>query len=159
MCSHLVGLLPTQRVRACAPSRVEAAPRSPPARTLFRWASSTELNPWILSGRQVGGSDAAAAQVSAKSQKEWKWLLAGAEETAVLLPFYPVTGAVLFIFFISVFFGKKQAFFFFGSYQGSSPGGSEGKASAYNAEFNPWVAKIPWRRRWHPTPESEVGHC
>ena len=42
-------------------------------------------------------------------------------------------------------------FFPFGSYQGSSPGGSESKASAYNAEFNPWVAKIPWRRKWHPT--------
>ena len=47
---------------------------------------------------------------------------------------------------------SKHFFFSFGSYQGSSPGGSEGKASAYNAEFNPWVAKIPWRRKWHPTP-------
>ena len=29
------------------------------------------------------------------------------------------------------------------------------KASAYNAGdlgFHPWVGKIPWRRKWHPTP-------
>ena len=35
------------------------------------------------------------------------------------------------------------------------PGGSDGKASAYNVgrpRFNPWVRKIPWRRKWHPTP-------
>ena len=25
------------------------------------------------------------------------------------------------------------------------------KASAYNA-YNPWVGKILWRRKWHPTP-------
>ena len=33
--------------------------------------------------------------------------------------------------------------------------GSEGKASAYNAGdlgSNPWVQKIPWRRKWQPTP-------
>ena len=35
------------------------------------------------------------------------------------------------------------------------PGGSDGKASAYNAgrpRFSPWVGKIPWRRKWQPTP-------
>ena len=35
------------------------------------------------------------------------------------------------------------------------PGGSDGKASARNAgdpEFDPWVGKIPWRRKWQPTP-------
>ena len=35
------------------------------------------------------------------------------------------------------------------------PAGSGGKASAYNAGrpgFNPWVRKIPWRRKWQPTP-------
>ena len=35
------------------------------------------------------------------------------------------------------------------------PGGSDGKASAYDAGrpgFNPWVRKTPWRRKWHPTP-------
>ena len=35
------------------------------------------------------------------------------------------------------------------------PGGSEGKASPYNAGglgFDPWVRKIPWRRKWQPTP-------
>ena len=32
------------------------------------------------------------------------------------------------------------------------PGGSEVKASACNAGFDPWVGKIPWRRKWQPTP-------
>ena len=34
------------------------------------------------------------------------------------------------------------------------PGGSEVKASACNAgdQFDPWVRKIPWRRKWQPTP-------
>ena len=35
------------------------------------------------------------------------------------------------------------------------PGGSEGKASSCNAGepgFDPWVRKIPWRRKWQPTP-------
>ena len=38
---------------------------------------------------------------------------------------------------------------------GDFPGGSDGKASAYNAGdpgFNPWVRKILWRRKWQPTP-------
>ena len=41
----------------------------------------------------------------------------------------------------------------------SFPGGSDSKASAYNAgdlgsrpEFSPWVRKISWRRKWQPTP-------
>ena len=35
------------------------------------------------------------------------------------------------------------------------PGGSDGKASAYNAGrpgFDPWVGKILWRRKWQSTP-------
>ena len=35
------------------------------------------------------------------------------------------------------------------------PGGSDDKVSACNAGrpgFNPWVGKIPWRRKWQPTP-------
>ena len=35
------------------------------------------------------------------------------------------------------------------------PGGSDGKVSAYNAGdlgFDPWVGKIPWRRKWQPIP-------
>ena len=39
--------------------------------------------------------------------------------------------------------------------QGCFPGGSEGKAFACIAGrpgFNPWVGKIPWRRKWQPTP-------
>ena len=34
-------------------------------------------------------------------------------------------------------------------------GGSDGKASCLQCErpgFDPWVGKIPWRRKWHPTP-------
>ena len=36
----------------------------------------------------------------------------------------------------------------------SFPGDSEDKASACNAGrpgFDPWIEKIPWRRRWQPT--------
>jgi len=25
-------------------------------------------------------------------------------------------------------------------------------ANAADVEFNPWVRKIPWRRKWQPTP-------
>ena len=34
-------------------------------------------------------------------------------------------------------------------------GGSDGKESACQCRdhgFNPWVGKIPWRRKWQPTP-------
>ena len=39
-----------------------------------------------------------------------------------------------------------------------SPGGANGKEPAYQCRrhkkhrFNPWVRKIPWRRKWQPTP-------
>ena len=35
-----------------------------------------------------------------------------------------------------------------------NPCDSDGKASVYNAgdRFYPWVGKIPWRRKWQPTP-------
>ena len=45
------------------------------------------------------------------------------------------------------------------------PGGSDGKASAYNVEtgFNPWVGKISWRRKLQPTPvflpRKSHGRC
>ena len=35
------------------------------------------------------------------------------------------------------------------------PGGSLVEASAWNARiprFDPWIGKIPWRRKWQPTP-------
>ena len=35
------------------------------------------------------------------------------------------------------------------------PGGSDGKVFIYNARrpgFEPWVGKIPWRRKWQSTP-------
>ena len=50
------------------------------------------------------------------------------------------------------------------------PGGSDGKAFAYNVEtgLNPWVRKNSWRRKWQPIPvvlpgkshgrRSLVGH-
>ena len=37
-------------------------------------------------------------------------------------------------------------------------GGASGKGSAYQCRrwkrqgFSPWIRKIPWRRKWHPTP-------
>ena len=37
-----------------------------------------------------------------------------------------------------------------------------GKESAYccrRHRFNPWVGKIPWRRKWQPTPVSLHGKC
>jgi len=40
------------------------------------------------------------------------------------------------------------------------PGGSDDKASAHNAggpEFNCWVRKIPWRRKWQSTPALLPG--
>ena len=33
-------------------------------------------------------------------------------------------------------------------------GGSDGKESAW---FHPWVGKIPWRRKWQPTPVFSPG--
>ena len=38
--------------------------------------------------------------------------------------------------------------------------GSDGKASAHNEGrpgFNPWVGKIPWRRKWQPIPVPLPG--
>ena len=32
------------------------------------------------------------------------------------------------------------------------PDGPDGKESACNARFDPWVRKIPWRREWQPNP-------
>jgi len=40
------------------------------------------------------------------------------------------------------------------------PGGSDSKRSACNAGdpgFNPWVAKIPWRRKWELAPVFLLG--
>ena len=45
-------------------------------------------------------------------------------------------------------------FFFFNA--NGFPAGSDGKESACNAGrrpgFDPWVRKLPWRRKWQPTP-------
>ena len=38
---------------------------------------------------------------------------------------------------------------------GGFSGGSDGKESVCQCRrpgFDPWVRKIPWRRKWHPTP-------
>ena len=37
------------------------------------------------------------------------------------------------------------------------PYSSVGKESACSAGFSSWVRKIPWRRKWHPTPGSIPG--
>ena len=33
-----------------------------------------------------------------------------------------------------------------------------GKESTRQAGFNPWVRKIPWRRKWQPTPVFFLGN-
>ena len=45
------------------------------------------------------------------------------------------------------------------SFTGPQPGGSDGKVYVYNAGdlgsipgFDPWIGKIPWRRKWQSTP-------
>ena len=53
------------------------------------------------------------------------------------------------------FLGLEVAFEASSTTQGF-PGGSDGKESACGGrgcEFGPWVGKIPWRRKWPPTPE------
>ena len=40
------------------------------------------------------------------------------------------------------------------------PGGASGKESACQCrkhEFNPWVGKVPWRRKWQPIPAFLPG--
>ena len=40
------------------------------------------------------------------------------------------------------------------------PSSSDGKESACNAGdlgLNPWVGKIPWKRKWQPTPVFLAG--
>ena len=43
------------------------------------------------------------------------------------------------------------------------PGGSSGKEPACQCRrhkrsgFDPWIGKIPWRRKWQPTPEFLSG--
>ena len=63
---------------------------------------------------------------------------------------------------------RELPFFSFSGDQGISamvtvvkgfPGGASGKEPACqcrrlrDSEFSPWVEKIPWRRKWQPTPE------
>jgi len=41
------------------------------------------------------------------------------------------------------------------------PGGSDGKESTCQCRrcgFNPWVRKIPWRRKWQLTPIFLLGN-
>ena len=41
-----------------------------------------------------------------------------------------------------------------------SPSGLSGKESTYQCRrhgFNPWVGKIPWRRKWQPSPGDLPG--
>ena len=44
---------------------------------------------------------------------------------------------------------------YFGCYVCDFPGGSDGKSVCLQCGrpgFSPWVRKIPWRRKWQPTP-------
>ena len=61
--------------------------------------------------------------------------------------------ALVFKIFLRSFFFSVRLFFSEGI--PSFPGGSEVKASAWNEGdpgLTPWVGKIPWRRKWQPTP-------
>ena len=46
---------------------------------------------------------------------------------------------------------------------GGFPGGAADKESASQCRrrkrrgFDPWISKIPWRRKWQPTPEFLPG--
>ena len=54
--------------------------------------------------------------------------------------------------------GQGPVLFFPRSYFWGFPGGASGKESACQCRrykrggFNAWVKKIPWRRKWQPTP-------
>ena len=51
--------------------------------------------------------------------------------------------------------GKKRKKWQCFCYSKGFPGGSEVKTSAFKCRrpgFDPWVRKIPWRRKWQPTP-------
>ena len=76
-----------------------------------------------------------------------------------LLPAFSHSFTFFLTFYLS-FFSSITNFLFVLSFTLSRgfPGGSEVKASASNAGnpdsipgFDPWVGKIPWRRKWQPT--------
>ena len=52
-------------------------------------------------------------------------------------------------------------FFFFPHSQWGFPCGSDGIVCLQcgRTEFNPWVRKIPWIRKWQPTPVYLPGEC
>ena len=65
----------------------------------------------------------------------------------IFLKLGPV-GRIICIHFLPFFCSFVCSFLCF-------PGGSDGKASACNPGrpgFDPWMGKIPWRRKWQPTP-------
>ena len=76
----------------------------------------------------------------------WQFPLIWTERRGLLTTYCP-----LFTFILQV-----QEAHFWRSY--SVPGNTSGKESACQCRrhkrlvYNPWVGKIPWRRRWHPTP-------
>ena len=48
-----------------------------------------------------------------------------------------------------------------GTREGGSPGGSDSKEFAYQCRrlgLNPWVGKIPSRRKWQPMPVFHLGN-
>ena len=74
-----------------------------------------------------------------------------------LCKYYASVGGTLPIFFF--FLGKTYS-----SFRGL-PRWFKGKESAFQCRkcrgcgFNPWLRKIPWKRKWQPTPISLTGKC
>ena len=63
----------------------------------------------------------------------------------------------IWYFFWSTFYWKSLTAHTHTHTHEGFPGGARGKGSACSAadlrhRFNPWVGKIPWRRKWQPTP-------
>ena len=84
-----------------------------------------------------------------------------------VLPSFSFPASLLSSFLAAIIYNVKRnifdLFFFhlFGqSMQNSSLCSSVSKDSACSAgdlRFDPWVRKIPWRRKWQPTPVSLPG--
>ena len=59
----------------------------------------------------------------------------------------------------SEWFFERKASFCYQKMLGGFPGGTSSEEPAYpsrrqkRCRFDPWVRKIPWRRKWLPTPE------
>ena len=61
-----------------------------------------------------------------------------------------IIGNILFASFLKQGYKKKKPFVISIERMKGLPRWLSGKAS----RFDPWVGKIPWRRKWQPTPVS-----